>query len=331
MISVEADNDKSHTLAGIRELYSTQELMALAADYDRIVIWGRNFWHTHYWITVAYYQCARRVGLNVLWLEDKKANWELVGANDLLIFNLGDQEHLPDTSYRSFIAFSRPNFSDDNLRALSVRQGLFIHQQSPVRPIGQRIDNCTWYDGEGRLLQQPWGTDRLPEEFGPPVIGRSSNSVFWIGSIWGQKNLETGQLDWGNKPEMAKLREALSTAKVNLIQIEDAYNSVNYAFTRLSRVAPVIQGIGQVSARHLTCRFFKNISYGQFAISNNAESAELLGASVVYDEDIPSLIDSALSVSPKDAVEFVMTQQEQVSKYTIFSHLYVALSVLRQQ
>ena len=42
-------------------------------EIKRIVVWGlRNRWHTHRFIHKAFYENAKKLGYEVLWLEDEK-------------------------------------------------------------------------------------------------------------------------------------------------------------------------------------------------------------------------------------------------------------------
>ena len=57
-------------------------------EIKRIVVWGlRNRWHTHRFIHKAFYENAKKLGYEVLWLEDEKKNAKYVESGDLVIFS----------------------------------------------------------------------------------------------------------------------------------------------------------------------------------------------------------------------------------------------------
>ena len=87
---------------------------------------------------------------------------------------------------------------------------------------------------------------------------------------------------------------------------------------RNARIAPTIAGRGQAEAGYLACRFFKNISYGQFCLSNVPLACDVLENQLVFLDDIQSGLQELLSKSAaiwKDTVRF---QQEKVKLYTIY-------------
>jgi hypothetical protein len=304
------------------------DLPSLAKNYDNIVIWGRNIAHTHYWITYSYYNILRDLGIKCMWLDDSEASLSIAPKNSFYIYNSYDSEFIDKTHPKAFLAFRHNLFSPNILNHLGCFQGVFQHQQHLDNPLGQSL-GCrgqVYYEEEERLLQQPWGTDLLAADFYTPTFSCSSR-VYWTGSIWRQpENLRTAE--WGNASEINLMGLALERNSISLVQLQDAYRDINIGFIRLSRLAPAIQGYGQVKAKHLACRFFKNISYGQFCVSNNSAAKELLGSSCIYSDNIQELIDNALSVNPDEGREMCSASQEIVRLFTIASGLARALALI---
>lgn len=309
-------------------LVADSDLLSLAKTYDYIVIWGRNIAHTHYWITYAYYNILRDLGIRCMWLDDSEASLTIAPGNSFYIYNSYDAEFIARTHPKAFLAFRHNLFSPSALDHLDCFQGVFQHQQHLDDPLGQSL-GCrgqVYYENEKRLLQQPWGTDLLAGNFCTPTFS-SSSRVYWTGSIWRQpENLITPE--WGNASELEKMKVALERNNTSLVQLQDAYREINIGFVRLSRIAPAVQGYGQVKAKHLACRFFKNISYGQFCVSNNSAAKELLGSSCIYSEDILELIDNALSVRSDEAREMCSASQEIIRSFTIASGLARAMALI---
>ena len=310
------------------ECISDCDLPRLARHYDKIVIWGRNIWHTHYWITSAYFNALTDLGIPCLWVDDSEASASLVPDNSFVIFNSYDVDHIQKVSPKAFLAFRRNQFSKEVLYHLNKHMGVYQHQQHLDYPMGFDL-GCkgqVYYYPEERLLQQPWGTDLASNNFQEPSFS-PSNRVYWTGSIWSQSsNISTPE--WGNTSEINLMNQALANNSIRLVQLQDAYRDINIGFIRHSRIAPAIQGYGQVKAKHLACRFFKNISYGQFCVSNNASAKELLGSSCIYSDNIEELIEQALAIGPDEAKEMCSASQRIIKSFTIAAGLARALALI---
>jgi hypothetical protein len=304
------------------------DLINLSRIYEQVVIWGRNIAHTHYWITSAYFNALTDLGVPCLWLDDSEASANIPSKNSFYIFNSYDTKCISLLKPKAFLAFRRNQFPQHILDHLANYSGVYQHQQHLDEPLGVSL-GChgqVFYDPKQRLLQQPWGTDLLAERFLGPCFS-TSNYVYWTGSIWKQPaHIKTPE--WGNTSEIYELAQSLKKQGITLIQLQDAYRDINIGFIRNSRIAPAIQGLGQVKARHLACRFFKNISYGHFCISNNPAAKDLLGDSCIYHSNIEQLVDKALSVDPIQAQEMCASSQLIIRGFTIASGLARALAII---
>jgi hypothetical protein len=319
------DNSPINQLDFIRSDFSPENLLELSQKYDRVVLWGRNLYHTHYWITSGYYRILKRMGVKVVWFEDRKSNTDLIGSNDFIIFSDVDQRCFPFKKFRSFLAFKKSKLSPTIIGHLNDIPGVFQEQQYKNKITGQLIDDQTYYDAVTRTLHQPWGADLVYSEFKEP-INIKTGVVFWNGSVWNQpKHLKT--TEWGNRSEIMTLQEGLARRGIAFRQLADAHTFTNVAFTRASQIAPAIQGAGQVEARHLACRFFKNIAYGKFPLSNNIEAHLFLRGDCVYNSDLDNLIEMALGLPDGRAREMCANAQHEIRNYNLAANLYVAMRV----
>jgi hypothetical protein len=316
-------------LVGQRKSFSPDAMKSALNGARRVVIWGHNFLHTHYWVTVAYYRTLVRMNIPVIWCDDHPSNAEEIGVDDIVIYHHGNNQNIPKRPQRGFIAFRRDFMAADVVDWLDRFPGVYLWQQS-VTSSGSQLDDCTWYNPTIRALYQPWGTDLLPWEFYDPVSAYDSSTIFWIGTIW-SSNPHNPKSDWGNVSEMKLLHDALQRHDIKMVQIEDGYTEANASFVRASRLGLSIQGSGQTGARHLACRFFKNVSYGTFPVSNNFAARQLVKDAAVYSPDIGELVDAALSITPERAAEMVRAAQDVVRDYTIGANLYVSALVIQRQ
>jgi hypothetical protein len=119
-----------------------------------------------------------------------------------------------------------------------------------------------------------------------------------------------------------------ATAESNglkFVQLTDCSTAKNRFFISQSRIGPSIGGAGQARENYLACRFYKNISYGQFCISNVAKSQEVLAGSAIYDTSVSEAVGLGLEVSPERARELLRFQQHCIRNFTVAAHLYLII------
>jgi hypothetical protein len=68
----------------------------------------------------------------------------------------------------------------------------------------------------------------------------------------------------------------------------------NKEFINRSYISPSIQGKWQVNKGYIPCRIFKNISYGEFGITNSKSVYDLFSGNIVYDVDIELLVEKSI-------------------------------------
>lgn len=172
------------------------------------------------------------------------------------------------------------------------------------------------------LLSQPWeaydavvfrwGTDLLPHEIeaNKPdrVFREDSRVVNYVGSgisevdpfrqACQENGITFNAVGGFNRPEV-------SIAE-NVKLIQESY------------MAPAISNAYHCSVGYVPCRFFKNISYGQFPITNNLYALEIYPASV-YEEDTKKLFYSARYDLPNIPAEKLHVLMDDVAK----NHTYL--------
>jgi len=90
----------------------------------------------------------------------------------------------------------------------------------------------------------------------------------------------------------------------------------NVDAVRKSRIAPAFTGNWQVEKNYLPCRVFKNVSYGQVALTNVPKFRELFAGCSFDGETIAEMVDDALTLSEREYQELVVAQQQIVARYT---------------
>lgn len=299
----------------------------------RLVIWGlKNVYHTHRHIHQAFYKNAKKLGYNVVWLEDDKKNQKYIQSGDVIIAsevlgkmipkkNVFDDYNLP---VRTDVQYCLHNYSDVFKNRLQKNTYINLNVYANLVPVGNTpLDTARHFDTKTRTLYQPWGTDLLATEFKRPTFNKNW-FVFWIGSIW---NNATNQ---GNMREITNLKTVLKNHSIRFMQLRFIPDFLNTFFIRRSRIAPAIAGQYQVDIDYLPCRVFKNISYGHLGITNVKKFVDILGPEYVITEDKPLelVVHNVLQLSKEEYIREVAKQQETIKHYTYKKSIETILQCL---
>lgn len=287
----------------------------------RIVVWGLKYkYHTNRYIHKAFYESAKKLGYDVLWVEDEKKNVKYLNSGDLVIYTQAIGKMVPEKfkfedynlPTREDIFYCLHNVKDVFKEKLNTNNYINLQVYRDDLLPQENIEKwgpVTCFDQKTKTLYQPWGTDLLPEEFKAPVFNKNS-VVFWIGSIWNDKNNQ------GNTETISELKEALKKSGLKFKHLRFIPDILNRFFIRRSRIAPAIAGKYQVEVNYLPCRMFKNISYGQLGITNVKKFKDILGDSFVEGNTIEKLVKNALNLSKEEYITKTKAQQEIIKNYT---------------
>jgi hypothetical protein len=193
----------------------------------------------------------------------------------------------------------------------NIKKGYLLNLQvytNEAEKADIKLGPVTYYNSVSRTLYQPWGTNLLSDEFKKPIF-RKNKLIFWIGSIWNDKN------NAGNINEINQLKMACKKLGLKFIHLRFIPDWLNIFFVRLSRLAPAIEGKQQVDNNYLPCRMFKNISYGQLGITNVKKFKDILGESFVCGETILELLENASKLNQQEFLDLINKQQLIVKNY----------------
>lgn len=287
--------------------------------FNRIIIWGlRKRYHTHRYIHKAFYENAKKLGYEVIWLEDEKNNAEIIKNGDLIISAEVVGKMVPEKfKFEDYnlpivkgVYYCLHNYKDvftekiENSYLIKLQVYSVLAEKSD-----KKLGPVTYFDTNSKTLYQPWGTDLLSEEFKKPVFSKSK-FVFWVGSVW------NNNLNQGNLEEILKLKKVLIKNNLKFVQVRFVPNFLNKFLIRHSRIAPAIAGLYQVENNYLPCRMFKNISYGQLGFSNVEKFNSILNDANIYSKNIEEMVDDILKLSEMDYKNIVIKQQEIIKDYT---------------
>jgi hypothetical protein len=169
----------------------------------------------------------------------------------------------------------------DGLKLLPYAVHVISNRYSDsVKEIGPDI----FFDETSRVLMFYWGTDLLPHEIEankPLRVFNSDSRVYNnIGSVDGKKwpaiegfvrACRENGIDYQNYGGYNGGRVVSIDEHIQLIK--DSY------------IAPAFQGADQVAQGYMSCRIFKNISYGQMPPIHSAYANQVFGGRLIFNTD----------------------------------------------
>ena len=149
----------------------------------------------------------------------------------------------------------------------------------------------------------PWATDLLPHEIDhikrTKSADKKKNVIHFVGTISGTAH--------GNEDCMIPFLKACNENGVRLIKhsiydgdLRLTGRDDHIRFIQESDFAPIIVGPWQKEVGYLPCRAFKNVSYGQYPVTNSAEIHELFMKKAIYNEDTYRLFYDAQETLSRD-------------------------------
>lgn len=174
---------------------------------------------------------------------------------------------------------------------------------------GERLGPLRYWTAENRVLTQPWGSDLFAEEFYDPVFNAHSRDAAFVGAIWNTDNQ-------GNTGTVRELEDALAANGLRFQHKTQVSEDEMIATIRGARIAPAFAGPWQVEHNYLPCRVFKNVAYGQVAVTNVPRFYDLFADCSLQGESIQELIREALTLKRGEWAEMVLAQQRVVARFT---------------
>jgi hypothetical protein len=284
--------------------------------YKKIVIWGvkeARPGDSFHFIHLHFNKAFKHLGYEPIWVDDDNKNRSLVEPGSFVMgFNLAG-ENLPvvkgvDYCLHNFDEVG--NIHDEIGNKNNIRLQVYTSKSENAK---QKWGDVRYFEPATRTLFQPWGTDLMPEYFMKPVYPVLSPIMFWVGSVWNDANNQ------GNIEDIQKLKKVLNKYNVIFKQVRVG-DTLATRLIRASRIAPAIAGKWQVDNNYLPCRLFKNVSYGQLGITNVPRLQSLFGDKP-KGSNIEFLIEQAINMKRKQAIEIVKSQQEVCKNYTYVSSI----------
>lgn len=284
-------------------------------NFNKVIIWGHPLHsHTHSYIHYAFYRAFKHLGYNTLWLDETSDISNEDFSNCLFLTEGQVQNKMPVREDCSYILH---NPTADTLPDSKVTIQVFVSEV--LNRNVTEVSDGVYVDEGQKLLYFPWGTDLLPHEFPFPLEGLPQKQVVnWVGTVGGGL--------FGNEGE---LNPFINRCNANKIQFQKYFKisvEENIRLIRESCLAPAIVGTWQKEQGYIPCRIFKNISYGNYGITNSEAAQNLFKGRLVYKKNTAELFDAAMEELPRqDNAELLRYVRE---KHTYLNRIKWILEML---
>ena len=281
--------------------------------YSKVVIWGHPLYsHTHSYVHDAYYKAFNHMGYEVYWFHDDDYPVDFDFSNTLFIGEGFADKKIPinDTSCYLIMYCPSPIKYQESSRYIDVRMAAVnfkdhIQEYSLNKNTALKIGPACYFDpktsNKVRVKNDyvdyemddydkvyiSWATNLLPEEFNEDdiYIPREPN-IYYCGTISPSGICE-------NYSNFGPFMEECRKNDIGFIHNDPWANplSTEEVIRRAqeSLLGVDIRGPQHVKQRLLTCRVFKNISYGHLGLTNSEEMYRELDGNCVFCKDTAQL------------------------------------------
>lgn len=293
--------------------------MKIKIPYSKIIIWGYPLHsHTHSYVHSSYYKAFKHLGYDVYWFHDDDYPEDFDYENCLFITEGFADANIPLNETSCYMVMYCPSpkkyegvgrYIDIRMAAKNFKDHIqeYSLDKNTTAKVGPacyfvpktsekvRIKN-DYHDYEMSdfdKLYISWATNLLPHEidYDDMYIPREQN-IYFCGTMSSSgkgENFSTWKpfLDEAQKMGFGFI---YNNPWSNPLTDEEVIRR-----TRESILAPDIRGPQAVEWGLLTCRIFKNISYGHLGVTNSIEMYNELEGKCVYNSDTSQLFHDAMS------------------------------------
>ena len=291
--------------------------------FDKVVIWGHKLHsHTHSYIHDAFYKAFKHLGYDVYWL-DSKDDVRNFDFNNCLFLTEGQADAgMPQVASSYYLLHNcvMAQYREllDSGHAIVFQ--VYTHRCKGQHDDIQKVNECMYVSKSGKIVYMPWATDLLPHEIEKMQKkvqrhwDKSKDKVaYWIGTLGGGYH--------GNADQIAPFKKACEKKGITFKHLTHVSPQENQNLIFNSQIAPTIVGKWQADEGYIPCRIFKNISYGQFGVTNSQTVYDLFERKIVYNSDTSQLLNDAMKKIKDltlfellDLMNFVKTKHTYINR-----------------
>lgn len=306
-------------------------VMSQSSFFSKVIIWGHPLHsHTHSYIHEGFYRAFKHFGYEVHWVKNQDEIKDIDIHNALFITEGQVDQEMPKRHDCYYILH---NCNGDKYRELlknnrCIVLQVYTHDCLPY--VSEKLGECMYCNVAEKIIFLPWATDLLPHEIENMktlVTKEKKSTVNWIGTIGGGK--------FGNTIEIDGFKKACIENNLIFRHTVNASMEKNIALIQESYMAPALQGPFQCEKGYIPCRIFKNISYGQWGITNNKTVYDLFEGKIAYNSDTYQLfydakkyIDNSAISELYELMDFVKNNHTYINRIeTLLTFMEKALNI----
>ena len=302
-----------------------------ALNFKKVVIWGHKLHsHTHSYIHDAFYKAFKSMGYETYWFDNNDDVRGFDFENCLFLTEGQADKKMPIVASSYYLLHNCPMAKYKSLldAGHAIVFQVYTNRCKGQHDDIQKIDECIYTSKSGKIVYMPWATDLLPYQIDAmeeKVIknwGKSKdNIVYWIGTLGGGFH--------GNVEQIEPFKRACQKNGMKFSHLMHISPEENQKLIFNSVLAPTIVGKWQFDEGYIPCRIFKNISYGQFGITNSETVYNLFEQKIVYNPDTKQLFyDGLKKVNELELQELLNLMDFVKNKHTYLNRVEVLLNLL---
>lgn len=287
--------------------------------YSKVIIWGHPLYsHTHSYVHEAYYRAFKSLGHDVYWFHDDEYPEDFDYTNCLFIGEGFSDNKIPinDSSCYLIMYCPSPIKYNEAERYIDVRMSAanfkdHIQEYSLDKTTSTKLGPACYFVpktsdkvrvkndyhdyemGDYDKLYISWATNLLPDEFEvEDIYLERENAIYYCGTISNQGVCE-------NYSKWMPFLKACQQNDIKFVHNDPWANPLSMGDV-INRTQSSILGIDIRGPQHLkqgllTCRIFKNMSYGHLGLTNSPSVYEELDGNCIYNDDTEQLFYEGMS------------------------------------
>lgn len=262
--------------------------------YDKVIMWGfKHTYNTYGHIHEGFARAFKHMGWETYWVDEKSLLSRDYFYNAIVLTEhqaVNKEMPVRDDCFYLVHNLNGGSFVANELLkdANKLHFGVYVtNTYSDHGPITW-LDKYTPLYKDKRVLEIMWATDIMPEEIEynktkATVLNTNSKAIHWVGS--GRRTL----LPFARAAAEAGVEfYTHSSNDQNYVSVEE-----NVRLIQESRFAPALVDDYQLTHPYIPCRIFKNISYGQFGVTNSEMVNKFFEGKLICDPNSYNLFHKA--------------------------------------
>ncbi len=285
---------------------------------DRVIIWGHKLHsHTHSYIHEAFFRAFKYLGYDTYWFDDYDDISNIDFSHSLFITEGQVDVKIPilDDCFYILHNCTSPKYLRFINQGKAVILQVFTYDcLHCCRDIIQK-DEYIYESIAGHIIFMPWATNLLPYEIEENAKNlknvKKENAIYYVGSIGGGI--------FGNIEEITPFQDACKANNMPFLHVKNVNMEEHISCIQRSFSAPTIVGQWQQAVGYIPCRVLKNVSYGQYPVTNSREINQFFHGKTIYSQDTYKLL-----CDVKQKLPFITTQEIlELMNFVKEKHTYI--------